>query len=42
MGAWGAHGEHEKLEHVRYNGGHALTPERTQKIISWVTGQANR
>jgi dienelactone hydrolase len=42
MGAWEARGAREKLEHVRYNGGHALTPDRTEKIISWVTGQANR
>lgn len=41
-GAWEARGAREKLEHVRYKGGHALTPERTEKIIRWVTGQANR
>ncbi len=41
-GAWEARGAREKLEHVRYEGGHALTPERTEKIVSWVTGQANR
>jgi dienelactone hydrolase len=40
--AWEARGAREELEHVRYKGGHALTPERTEKIISWVTGQANR
>jgi dienelactone hydrolase len=42
MGAWEARGAREKLEHIRYNGGHALTPERTAMIISWVTGQAHR
>jgi hypothetical protein len=42
MGAWEARGAPEKLEHVRYQGGHALTPERTEKIIRWVTGQVNR
>ncbi len=41
-GAWEARGAREKLEHVRYKGGHALAPERTEKIIRWVTGQANR
>jgi dienelactone hydrolase len=40
--AWEAHGAREKLEHVRYKGVHALTPERTEKIIGWVTGQASR
>jgi predicted esterase len=40
-GAWVARGAREKLEHVRYKGGHSLTPERTEKIISWVAGQAN-
>jgi dienelactone hydrolase len=40
-GAWEARGAGDKLEHVRYKGGHALTPERTEKILSWVTGQAN-
>jgi dienelactone hydrolase len=39
-GAWEARGAGEKLEHVRYAGGHALTPERTEKIIRWVTAQA--
>ena len=39
--AWEAHGARDKLEHVRYEGGHALTPERTEKIISWVTAQAS-
>jgi dienelactone hydrolase len=42
MGAWETRGAREKLEHVRYKGGHALTPERTEKIIKWVTGQVNR
>jgi dienelactone hydrolase len=42
MGAWEARGAREMLEHVRCNGGHALTPERTEKIIGWVTAQANR
>jgi dienelactone hydrolase len=41
-GAWEARGAREKLEHVGYKGGHALTPERTEKIISWATGQVNR
>jgi len=41
-GAWAARGAREELEHVRYEGGHALTPERTDKIIRWVTWQANR
>lgn len=41
IGAWEAHGAREKLEHVRYDGGHTLTPERTEKIIEWVTEQAN-
>jgi dienelactone hydrolase len=40
-GAWEARGAREKLEHVRYEGGHALTPERIEKIISWATVQAN-
>jgi dienelactone hydrolase len=40
--AWEARGAREKLEHVRYKGGHALTSERTEKIIRWVTGQANK
>lgn len=42
MGAWEALRAREKLEHVRCDGGHALTPQRTEKIISWVTAQANR
>jgi dienelactone hydrolase len=42
MGAWEARGAREQLEHVRYKGGHALTPERTEKIVGWVTGQVNR
>jgi dienelactone hydrolase len=41
-GAWEAHGAREKLEHVRYKGGHALTPERTEKMITWVMGRASR
>jgi dienelactone hydrolase len=41
MGAWEARDAGERLEHIRYEGGHALTPERTEKIISWATGQAN-
>jgi dienelactone hydrolase len=41
IGAWEARGARQKLEHVRYDGGHALTPERTETIIRWVTGQAN-
>ncbi len=41
IGAWEARGARENLEHVRYKGGHALTPERTEKIVSWVIGQAN-
>jgi dienelactone hydrolase len=41
-GAWEARGALENLEHVRYEGGHALTPERTEKIISWVSRQVNR
>jgi dienelactone hydrolase len=40
--AWEAHGARDELEHVRYEGGHALTPERTEKIIGWVTRQVNR
>jgi dienelactone hydrolase len=39
-GAWEARGASEKLEHIRYEGGHALTPQRTEKIISWVAAQA--
>jgi hypothetical protein len=42
IGAWAARGAGEKLEHLRYKGGHALTPERSEKIIAWVTGQVNR
>jgi predicted esterase len=42
VGVWEARGAREKLEHVRYKGGHALTPERAEKIISWVTEQAGR
>jgi dienelactone hydrolase len=41
-GVWEAVGAGEKLEHVRYEGGHALTPERTEKIVSGVTCRANR
>lgn len=41
IGAWEARGARENLEHVRYAGSHALTPERTEKIISWVTRQAD-
>jgi dienelactone hydrolase len=41
IAAWEACGAREKLEHVRYQGGHALTPERTEKIVRWVTGQVN-
>jgi dienelactone hydrolase len=40
--AWEAREARDKLEHVRYKGGHALTPERTEKVIRWVTGQAHR
>jgi hypothetical protein len=40
--AWEARGARDNLEHVRYKGGHALTQERTEKIISWVTAQARR
>lgn len=39
--AWEAGGAREKLKHVRYEGGHALTPERAEKIVAWVTAQAN-
>jgi dienelactone hydrolase len=42
VGAWEARGAREKLEHVRYEGGHALTPERAKKIVGWVTAQVNR
>jgi dienelactone hydrolase len=42
IGAWEARGAREKLEHLRYTGGHALTPERTEKIIGWVTRQVSR
>ncbi len=38
--AWEARGAREKLEHVRYRGGHELTPECADQIIRWVTGQA--
>jgi dienelactone hydrolase len=41
IGAWETRGAREKLEHVRYNGGHTLTPDRAKKIISWMTEQAN-
>jgi dienelactone hydrolase len=41
-GAWEAHGAPEKLEHVRYEGGHALTRERFEAIIDWVTSQTTR
>jgi dienelactone hydrolase len=40
--AWEAHGARDELEHIRYEGGHALTPERTAKIISWVTEQGHK
>lgn len=40
VGAWEAHGARERLEHIRYEGGHALTPERFEAIIDWVTAQA--
>jgi pimeloyl-ACP methyl ester carboxylesterase len=40
MGAWEARGAREKLEHVRYQGAHALTPKRAEKIVSWVVEQA--
>jgi dienelactone hydrolase len=39
-GAWDAHGAREKLEHVRYEGGHALTRERFNAIVDWITEQA--
>jgi surfactin synthase thioesterase subunit len=42
IGAWEERGARENFEHVRYNGGHALTTERSEKIIKWVTGQADR
>lgn len=38
--AWEARGARAQLEHIRYEGGHALTPERTERIISWVTARA--
>jgi dienelactone hydrolase len=41
-GAWDAHGAREKLEHVRYEGGHALTRERFDAIINWVISQTAR
>jgi hypothetical protein len=42
VGAWEAHDAREGLEHIRYNGAHALTPDRTEKIVRWVIEQANR
>jgi dienelactone hydrolase len=39
IGAWEAHGAREQLEHIRFKGDHALTPERAEEIVSWVTGQ---
>jgi dienelactone hydrolase len=42
VGAWEARGARERLEHVRYQGGHALTAERAKKIIGWVTAQVDR
>jgi dienelactone hydrolase len=39
IGAWEARGAPEQLEHVRFDGDHALTPQRAEKIIGWVTGQ---
>lgn len=36
ISAWEAHGAREKLEHVRYEGGHALTRERFDAITNWV------
>jgi dienelactone hydrolase len=42
IGAWEARGARAKLEHVRYSGGHALTLERTEKIVGWVTEQVGR
>jgi dienelactone hydrolase len=38
-GAWEARGAREKLEHLRYKGGHALTQERFDVIIDWVLAQ---
>jgi len=42
IGAWEARGAREKLEHVRYEGGHALTRERFDAIIEWTTAQTAR
>src|SRR4051794_2019621 len=33
--AWAALGAAEALEHARYDGGHALTPERVERIVGW-------
>jgi dienelactone hydrolase len=40
MGAWEARGAREKLEHIRYKGGHALTRERFDAIVDWTTTRA--
>jgi hypothetical protein len=34
--AWKAHDVCEGLQHVRCKGGHALTPDRKQRIVSWL------
>lgn len=39
IGAWETHGVREKLEHIRYEGGHALTRKHFDAIINWVTTQ---
>jgi dienelactone hydrolase len=41
IGAWEAQGAREKLAHVRYEGGHALTRERFSAIIDWVIAQVS-
>jgi dienelactone hydrolase len=42
IGAWEAHGAQEKLKHVRYKGGHALTKDRFDAITNWVIAQTTQ
>ena len=38
--AWAARGAPNALEHVRYDGDHALTGKRSEQIIRWITSHA--
>ena len=40
--AWNAHGALDELQHVRYQGGHALTSDRSESIVTWLADQAQR